>query len=204
MTSFAIGESGGFGPVELSSESYYEFALLRPATETVPQETVHHFYSAPFTHDNYFLRLLSSLPGESISAFIPTEEDSTGFVALRQQEFWGDQGSSSDQLFVDGLNVLTPQISPRAATAGAGVNIAMFVFDEKGDNVTDLEKGELFPFNQLTFLTAADVFIPATADGSGSVELVLVARGAGETRLHVPNWPSSIHRISVMFRDDIQ
>lgn len=202
--SFAIGASGDFGPVELSGESYYEFALLRPATARVPQETVHHFYSAPFTRDNYFLRLLSSLPGESISAFIPTEEDSTGFVAMRQREFWGDQGASSDQLFVNGLNVLTPQISPRAATAGSGVNIAVFVFDEKGDNITDLEKGELAPFNQLTFLTAADVFIPAAADGSGTIEIVLVARGAGETTLNIPNWPSSTHRISVMFRDDIQ
>lgn len=202
LASFAIGASGAFGPVELSSDRHYEFALLRPATDKEPNETVHHFYAAPYTHDNYFLRLLSSLPGESISAFIPAEEDSTGFVAMRQQEFWGDQGATSDQLFVDGLNVLTPQISPRAVSAGSGVNIGVFVFDADGDNVTDLDKGELFPFNQLTFMTALDMFIPS-ANGTGSIEIVLVARGAGETTLNIPNWPSSLHRNSVMFRDDI-
>jgi pimeloyl-ACP methyl ester carboxylesterase len=203
LASFAIGESGDFGPVELSSESLYEFALLRPATGTFPKASVHHFYSAPYTHDNYFLRLLSSLPGESISAFLPEDEDSTGFLALRQREFWSDQGAASDQLIVDGLNVLAPAISPRAATAGSGVNIAVFVFDDESDNITDLEKGELFPFNQLTFLTAADVFIPADASGTGSFEILLLTRGGSETRLNLPRRPSSGHRNSVMFRDDI-
>jgi pimeloyl-ACP methyl ester carboxylesterase len=204
LASFAIGESGAFGPVELDSDRHYEFALLRPPTDKEPNETVHHFYATPYTHDNYFLRLLSSLPGESISAFIPAEEDSTGFVAMRQQEFWGDQGATSDQLFVDGLSVLTPQISPRAVSAGSGVNIGVFVFDEDGDNVTDLDKGELFPFNQLTFLTALDMFIPASNNGSGSIEIVLVARGGSETTINIPNWPSSLNRNSVMFRDDIR
>jgi hypothetical protein len=80
----------------------------------------------------------------------------------------------------------------------------VFVFDEEGDNVTDLDKGELFPFNQLTFMTAVDVFIPATPTGSGTIEIVLVARGGSETRINIPNWPSSLNRNSVMFRDDVE
>jgi hypothetical protein len=204
LASFVIGESGDFGPVELSSERLYEFALLRPGTAKFPEPTVHHFYSAPYIHDNYFLRLLSSYPGESISAFLPEDDDSTGFLALRQREFWGDQGAASDQLIVEGLNVLTPAISPRAVSAGSGVNIAVFVYDDESDNITDLEKGELSPFSQLTFLTAVDVFIAADAIGTGSFEIVLVTRGGSETRLNIPRRASATgHRNSVMFRDDI-
>ena len=51
------------------------------------------------------------------------------------REFWGDQGSSSDELFVNGLNVLTPATSPRS-----GVNLAVFLFDPDGDKVTDPER----------------------------------------------------------------
>lgn len=204
LATFEIGASGDFGPVQLQSGRYYEFALLQDPTDTIPTPTVHHFYFEPFSHDNHFVRLLSSVPGESISAFLPREADSTGLLSIRQREFWGDQGALSDQLFINGLNVLTAAISPRAVAAGSGVNIAVFTFDDEGDNVTDLDKGELFPFNQLTFLTGADVFIPATEGGAGVVEIALITRGGGETRLHVPNWPSTGNRTSLMFRDDTQ
>jgi pimeloyl-ACP methyl ester carboxylesterase len=203
LTSFAISASGDFGPVELKGGGNYEFALLRPATESYPEDSVHHFYAAPYHHDNFFLRLLSSFPGESISAFIPAADDATGLLGMRQKEFWGDQGASSDQLFINGLNVLTAQISPREANSGSGVNIAVFAFDDESDKITDLDKGELFPFNQLTFLTACDVFIPAIAGGTGSIEVVLVSRGETETRLNIPNRPSSGHRNTMLFRDDI-
>jgi hypothetical protein len=204
LSTFEIGESGDFGPLQLQGGRYYEFAMLQDPTDTIPTQTVHHFYFEPFSHDNYFVRLLSSIPGESISAFLPREADSTGLLSIRQREFWGDQGAISDQLFINGLNVLTADISPRAVAAGSGVNIAVFTFDDEGDNMTDLGKGELFPFNQLTFLTGADVYIPAAEGGAGVVEIVLVTRGGGETRLNVPNWPSISNRTSLMFRDDTQ
>jgi hypothetical protein len=204
LTSFAIDESGDFGPVALSTSNRYEFALLRPATDSFPTESVHHFYTEPFVRDDYFLRLQSSLPGESISAFIPRSEDSTGLVLLRQREFWGDQGAMSDELFINGLNVLTPLISPRATGQGSGVNLAVFTFDDGLDNITDLGKGELFPFNRLTFLTGADVFIPAVFGGTGMVEILLVDRVGSEVRLNVPNRPSTVDRVSVLFRDDLR
>ncbi len=64
-------------------------------------------------------------------------------------------------------------------------------------------RGELFPFSSLTFLTGADVFIPAQAGGTGITEITLVHRGGAETRFNVPNWPSTDNRVSVMFRDDL-
>ena len=79
----------------------------------------------------------------------------------------------------------------------------MFVFDDESDKITDLEKGELFPFSGLTFLTACDVFTPAVAGGTGSVEVVLVSRGEKESRVNVPNRPSPNDSNTVLFRDDI-
>ena len=198
QATFTIDSSGDFGPVSLTTQSHYEFALLRPATGTFPEESVHHFYAEPFIHDDYFFRLQSSFPGESISAFIPRSEDSSGLVLIRQREFWGDQGAMSDELFINGLNVLTTRISPRTA-----VNLAVFTFDDQLDNMTDLEKGVLPPFNLVSFLTAADVFIPAVFGGTGTIEIVLVDRGGSEKRLNVPNRPSLVDRTSVMFRDDM-
>ena len=152
------------------------FALLRPPTESVPATTIHHFYAEPFVRDNYFLRLNSSIPGGGIEEYIPSQENATGMVIQRQREFWGDQGAGSDEIFVDGLNVLTPAISPRT-----GVNLALFLSDNGSDQTTDLDKGEVFPFNFLTFLTGADVYIPSQFEGAGTVEIVLVSRGGGQT-----------------------
>jgi pimeloyl-ACP methyl ester carboxylesterase len=202
LATFAVGADGAFGPLELVSGTHYEFALLRPATATFPTETVHHFYMEPFTHDDHFVRLLSSRPDEGVGALIPAADDATGVLALRQLEFWGDQGAASDELYIDGLNVLTPAISPRATSGGSGVNLAVFAFDDGIDKMTDLGKGELAPFNAITFLTAADVYLPASADGRDPIEVVLVTRGSGEKRIYVPNRPSTLHRNSIVFRDD--
>jgi hypothetical protein len=82
------------------------------------------------------------------------------------------------------------------------VNLALFVHDDGLDGVTDLGKGELFPFNLLTFLTAVDVSIPASADGSGSVAVTEVPRDGGDPAvLNVANWPSSTDPVSIQFRD---
>ena len=197
VETMTTNSSGEFGPIKLDPKQHYEFALLRPATDTFPADSVHHFYPEPYTHDNYFVRLLSSRPGEGIEEFIPVDDATSGMVVLRMREFWGDQGAAGDELFVDGLNVLTPAISPRT-----GVNIAVVLFDQGSDQTTDLEKGEIFPLNLLTFLTGADVFIPSMFEGAGTVEVSLVTRGGETTVLNVPNWPSSTNRVSVMFRDD--
>jgi pimeloyl-ACP methyl ester carboxylesterase len=196
----AIDQTGRFGPVKLNGTKHYEFALRRPATDVVPFETVHHFYAEPFSRSDYFLRLQSGRPGEGIEGFIPRAETTTGLVIVRQREFWGDQGGDGDELLIDGLNVLLPNTSPRT-----GVNLAVFAYDDGLDGVTDLGKGELFPFNLLTFLTAVDVATPASPDASGTVSVTDIPRGSGNaTELNAPNWPSLTDRVTIQFRDDNQ
>ncbi len=95
---------------------------------------------------------------------------------------------------------MIPSTSPRA-----GVNLAVFAYDDGLDGITDLGKGELFPFNFLTFLTAVDVATPASPDASGSVSVTDTTRGSGNaTEINVPNWPSESDRVTVQFRDDDQ
>jgi pimeloyl-ACP methyl ester carboxylesterase len=206
--SFAIGADGSFGPVSVNGRETYELAVIRPATATVAQETVHHFYFEPFSRSNHFVRLNTSLPGDGLEAFLPRNPDYSNIIVSRQREFWGDQGERNDLLGIDGLNVLTAMTSPRA-----GVNLAFFAYDVSDpvfppfpgppDGVTDLSRGELFPFNSLSFLTAADVSIPALPDASGTLSIVDQARGSDRpSTINVPNWPSDVNRVTVQFRDD--
>ena len=196
---FSIDASGDFGPVNVNGQKHYELAVVRPATATSP-ETVHHFYFEPFSRSDLFIRLNTSRPGESLEAFLPRSPDFTNLVISRQKEFWGDQGSASDALLIDGVNIATPLITPRV-----GVNLAVFAYDDGLDGATDLDKGELFPFNFITFLTAGDVSIAASPDASGSIAVTDVTRGSGNaSTINVPNWPSDLNRITVQFRDDDQ
>jgi pimeloyl-ACP methyl ester carboxylesterase len=187
-----VDASGNFGPIRVNGQHHYELSISRPEVGT----SEHHFYFEPFARSNHFVRLQTSPPGEGIAAFIPTSDQSTNFVLLRMREYWGDQGASSDVLAIDGLNILQPNISPRSA-----VNLVAFAFDDGLDGVTDLGKGVLFPFNLLSFLTAADVFTPASPGGDGVVNLALTTRGGPTTEINVPNFPSSEHGVTVQFRD---
>jgi pimeloyl-ACP methyl ester carboxylesterase len=120
LYSSPIDQSGEFGPVGVNGLKSYEFAVTRP------DGSVHHFYFEPFSRSDHFLRLNTSVPGTGLGSFIPPTDESSGFVVSRQREFWGDQGAGSDQLLVDGVNVLNGVTSPRV-----GVNLAVFGYDTR-------------------------------------------------------------------------
>ncbi len=218
--SLVLGEDGAFGPFPVNGRRTYEFALTRP------DGTVHHFYQSPFTRDDHFVRLNSSRPGESIEPFVATSSQQSNLSLIRAREIWGDQGANSDSITVDvlgdavaPLQVSTPTTTPRTGpidpatgrpTAVGEVN-ALYLFDvgarvpdalyEPGDGVTDLSKGDLFPFNTLTFLNAADVFLPSS-DGEGTIRVVVDPRG-GDTAevLNVPAFDSTTDRVSITLND---
>jgi pimeloyl-ACP methyl ester carboxylesterase len=210
LAQFDIDSTGNFGPLKVNGTKHYELAVIRPPANGAP-ETVHHFYFEPFSRSDLFVRLNTSRPNTSLELYLPREPSYTNLVLTRQRDFWGDQGANSDQLLIDGLNVLQANTSPRS-----GVNLAVFAYDAgprvppspvpgPPDGQTDLSKGELFPFTTLTFLTAVDVSIPASPDASGSVAVTDVTRGSGNaSTVNVPNWPADVHRITVQFRDDDQ
>jgi pimeloyl-ACP methyl ester carboxylesterase len=187
-----VGAGGDFGPVAVQRGAHYELAITRPDSPNV-----HHFYVEPFVRDNHHLRLLTSRPGEGVGALVPSSDDTTNLIVFRMRELWGDQGARSDQLLIDGVSVVQPHTSPRSA-----VNLVLFAFDDGDDLVTDLGKGVIPPFDSIGFVTAVDVAIPASPDGSRSVPVVQTVRGGpATTTLHVPNRPSTTHANTVLFSD---
>jgi pimeloyl-ACP methyl ester carboxylesterase len=191
-SSEVVDETGDFGPLTVDRGVHYELAVVRP-----DHPNVHHFYFEPFVRDDHFVRLLTSPPGEGVAALIPTSEDTTNLVVMRMRELWGDQADESDEYVIDGVSVLNPETSPRTA-----VNLVLFAFDDEGDGETDLDKGVIPPFDNISFLTAVDVAIPASPDGSRAVPVTQTVRGGPETvTLHVPNRPSAAHANTVMFWD---
>lgn len=193
LWSGTLDASGAFGPLAVDGRAHYEFALQRG------DGSVHHFYQEPFQRSNHFLRLNSSIPGTGLDLLIPRSERHVVLNLSRQREFWGDQGERSDRLSINGSELLTAQIAPRRQ-----VILASYAFDAGLDGQSDLGKGMLAPFESIPFISAADVFVPAAARADGVVRVSLRSRDAGRVvRLNVPNWPSSGHRVSLQFRDEV-
>jgi pimeloyl-ACP methyl ester carboxylesterase len=215
VASFPIDQTGSFGPLRVNGHKTYEFAVTRE------DGSLHHFYQQAFTRDDYFLRLNTGRPGTGLEAFVKHSDRHVNLTVVRGREMWGDQ-PDSDVLTVDelgdgvpALNVLTPGVAPRTGPGGAtgntGETNALFLTDVGArtatgyadpDQLTDLGKGQLFPFDALTFLSAADVYVPATARAEKTVRLTMLARGGGTPEVvNMPNWPSTDHRISVALHD---
>lgn len=174
----------------MNGRARYEFAVTRPGGPTV------HNYPEAFERDNHFYRVFSA---PALGPFIDPGAGHTNISVTRMREFRGDQTGTgaNDQLRLNGQNVINPAIAPRARRV-----LAVFNLDRNSDGVTNLE-APLMPFAALSFLTGADIFLPATADHSGTIKVTERMREPrGKTRVtNVPNWPSSNHSVSVYFKD---
>jgi len=189
VASFTIGADGSFGPFTASPSARYEFALAQG------QGQVQHHYLAPLQRTDRLVRLLTNRPGEGIGARVPVGPAHSALSITRYKEWWGDQGSSGDTLSVDGTNIVTSVTAPRDKRA-----IGIFAHDQNSDRRTDLSRA--IPDFDETFITAADVFIPAGAGGSGTVTVTVRSRAAGGTHVFVvPNWPSDTDRIALTVPD---
>jgi pimeloyl-ACP methyl ester carboxylesterase len=215
VASFPVDATGEFGPLRVNGARTYEFAVTRE------DGSVHHFYQQRFTRDDYFVRLNTGRPGVGLEAFTKQDPRHVNLTFVRGREMWGDQ-PVSDVLTVDRprddappLNVLTPGVAPRSSPGGVGgatgeVN-ALFLTDVGArtatgyadpDQSTDLGKNQLFPFDNLTFLSAADVYVPADPAATATVRVAMTHRGGRATEVvNVPGWPSDEHRITVAFKD---
>jgi hypothetical protein len=214
VSTSAIDATGAFGPLRVRHGTTYEFAVTRE------DGSVHHFYQQPFTRDDHFVRLNTGRPGAGLEAYTKSDPRHVNLTVVRAREMWGDQ-PVSDRLLVDRLgdgvpplNVLTPGVAPRSSPGGVGGNTgevnALFLTDvgartatgyADSDQQTDLAKNQLFPFDNLTFLSAADVYVPASPTATGTVRLTMVPRSGRTAVVNVPNWPSTGHRLSVTFPD---
>jgi hypothetical protein len=194
VETFPLRGSGQWGPFEGKGDQRYEFAIVR---EGAP---VHHLYAEPFLRDDRWIRLLTSEPGEGIGSLITTGPEQSGLVVQRYKEWWGDQGDRSDVLEINGDDVLDAVNTPIDKRA-----IGLFLFDDENDGATDLS-APIPALAGLPFLTGIDVFIPSSTDGDGTTRVRSTPRrGNGKVvALDVPDWPSTDHRISILFSDHLQ
>jgi pimeloyl-ACP methyl ester carboxylesterase len=184
--SVTVGDSGDFGPLSAETGQRYEFALVRAAHPT------HHLYYEPFVRSDYMIRLLES---DAISAYTGNRPGTSGAVIIRYKELWGDQGSQSDVLKVNGLSICTPDLCPITKQVNA-----FFAYDRNGDHQSDLSKDPVL--SGLPFITGADVYVPGATPPNAPVTYELLSRGAGPARtLKVPNWESGQHTITIQWND---
>ncbi|OAA27351.1 Alpha/beta hydrolase family protein [Frankia sp. EI5c] len=184
----ALADDGAFGPIAGRAGASYEFAILRPGGAT------HHFYYQPFRRSDRLIRLLTSRPGEGLGTRMETSPAHTNITISRYREWWGDQGADSDQLLVDGTNLLNAANTPREKRP-----IGIFLTDVGTDRGTDLT-APIPAFFSVVFMTGMDVFLPAD---DTAITLESVQRGTNGHRdvIAVPAFPSSEHRISILFND---
>jgi pimeloyl-ACP methyl ester carboxylesterase len=184
-----IDETGDWGPIdEVKGGRSYELAVLREGEADI------NFFYEPFVRSDHFVRLNIAT---GLVPFIDASDDHTALTIVRQKEFCGDLGPDSDVLEIDGTNVIN-LATASCASVGSG-SAAVFLFDDASDGVSNVTSVP-FPFSFLSFLTAADLFIPT--DPPGSVAVSVTPRTGGPTRtVNVPNLPSTQSRVVVNLND---
>ncbi|HKU42095.1 MAG TPA: alpha/beta fold hydrolase [Polyangiales bacterium] len=192
-STFELGADGNWGPLTVDADKHYEQVLISKDT---PNQ--HHFYSQPFPRSTQFVRLLSGPPDSDSRTHTNSGPNHAAIVMMRMREWTPDdklevstKSPSSDQ---EARNVVTSEIVNNP--------ISMFLHD---DAATPGESTlALLPwFPQQPFQTGVDIFMPAKETPDGTITLVSKPRGASDKpqTLHVPNWASSRHTITVMFSD---
>jgi hypothetical protein len=77
----------------------------------------------------------------------------------------------------------------------------LFVYDRGQDGKTDLSKPDPV-YSKITFLSGADVYMPAQNPPVGKVSVVLRSRGGGPERtVTFPNFPSTSDVVSIQLND---
>lgn len=183
------GVDGSFGPLPVNGRKHYELVVLRDG------QLPYHSYFEPFERSDRFVRLQVSRPG-GITDNIDRCPTHSALTIIRNREWWSDQ-PDSDRLELNGVNVLEPAVSARLRQV-----LAAFAFDDNCD-LASTPGVALPPFATLPFLTGVDAYLPARADGGGTIRVTQTARGSGGvTRtIAVPNWPSDAHAVTVQFKD---
>jgi len=186
-----IDETGNFGPFKVDGYARYEFVVVRDGFLAV------HNYPEPFERDNHFFRVLSA---SALTPYLDQSPNHSNVAVTRMREWRSDQtgDGANDQLLMNGENVLAPPIAPRAKRI-----LAVFNLDRDVDGVSDHSE-IIFPFSAIpSFLTGTDTYLPASADGSGTIRVVEKMRAPrAQTKVtNIANWPADKHSLSVYFKD---
>jgi pimeloyl-ACP methyl ester carboxylesterase len=189
IATYKIGPSGDFGPFTVRSGTRLEFAELRNGFPT------HHFYFEPFVRSDHLIRLLESDLLRSAGG-VPAA-NSVAMLVLRYKELWGDQGSQSDVLTVNGLSVCNATTCPLSKEVNA-LFVADFDHDDRSNTSFTWPLYAALGF----FISSVDVFAPAHSPPTGEVTVGLRSRGAGPVRkISFPDWPATTDVVTAQFDD---
>jgi len=216
LKTFSIDESGDWGPVVVSADKHYEWAVSAPNSGT------QRFYMQRFLRSSHLVRLLSGPPDSPIRVATNRTPNHSTVLAMRMREWYGDPGQTPaggggglaarprDPAKMDQLEVTSPGADPvdiMRPRMSNGV-IAIHIHD---DAATPGEStyGALAPFsdpsctNCTAFQTTADVFMKASDPPTGTITLRNVPRGETDKPqvINVPNWPSTDSLITAVFSD---
>jgi pimeloyl-ACP methyl ester carboxylesterase len=183
----SLPESGDFGPLQVDAGRRYEFVLLRPGIATL------HYYYEPFVRSDHLVRLPYS---DAVEAAVQRGERHVSGLVIRYKELWGNQGTQNDVLSINGTSVCNEAICPITKQVNA-----LFFFDRGMDGRTDLSRPDP-AFSALPFITAVDLFAPASRPPTGTTSVSLKSRGGGPARtLSFPNFPSTTEGSVLQFND---
>jgi hypothetical protein len=190
QATYVLEADGAWGPFAADSSKYYEMNLIRE------EASDHHFYFQRFIRSDYWIRLLSVPADSPISLEEEPGPNHATMAILRYKEWWGDDpGGENDILEINGTNVINAATSPISHRP-----IVIHAFDKSSDGVTNLAEPDAL-FFALPFQTGVDIYMPAHTPPNGTICLANAPRG-DESKMqvvNVPNWESSVDRISVEF-----
>jgi hypothetical protein len=192
LASQVVGSSGDWGPVTVQAGRRYELTLVRTDNPTAP---MHHFYYEPFWRSDHLIRLLDSDVLRSAAG--PPASGSVGMIIVRYKELWGDQGSQSDILTINGLSVCNATTCPLSKEVNG---LFAADFDHDGQSNTSMTWP---PYQSLGyFISSVDVFAPAQSPPTGKVTVRLKDRGTGPVQvITLPNFPNTTDDVTVQFND---
>jgi pimeloyl-ACP methyl ester carboxylesterase len=203
--SFELGADGAFGPFTVDHGAHYEWVLSAPGSEVQ-----HHLYLQPYPRSSHLVRLLSSPPDGPTRANTNVGDGHSAIIAMRMREWYGNDdgdlpGNQSDVLEISthGPGVDREPVNAIAGRMGNGTIGLHFHDDAATPGQSTL--AALPYFSTQPFQNGADVYMPASAaaEPDGTITVTNVPRGDADKpqTLNVPNWPSSLHAISVVFTD---
>jgi pimeloyl-ACP methyl ester carboxylesterase len=187
---FTVRADGSWGPVTVDNGKHYEITSSRGDMSA-------HYYFEPFVRSDRNVHLITTPQGGAQDTNTNRGPNHVVMVVQRQREFWRSHGARNDVLRVT-AGGQTANVFQNVTTDVIGVHM----FDDTATpRVSSL--GLLNYFRSQAFQTGVDVYIPASADASGTVAVADTYRGdAGKVqRINVPNWPSSGHHVIIEFND---
>ncbi len=197
--SFDLGADGDFGPFVVGSGVHYEWLLSAPDSEVQ-----HHLYLQPYVRSSRLVRLLSSEPDGATRSNTNVGDGHSALIAIRMREWYADDDPDLDGDQSDVLEVSVDGGEPVDVLADyvGNATIGLHLHDDAA-TPGETTLAPLPYFAEQPFQSGIDVYLPASADASGTITVTNIPRGdTGRPQvLNVPNWPSSGHSVSVVFTD---